>query len=139
MLKSILFISGKPGLYKLISKGKNMLVVESISAEKKRFPVYGSDKITSLADIAIYTDSEEVALKNVLTSIKEKEKGEPIALDTKKATPDQLKDYLAEVLPNFDRNRVYPNDIKKMINWYNILLENGMAEFEEEAKEEKTE
>ncbi|NDW13805.1 hypothetical protein D0T50_13030 [Bacteroides sp. 214] len=140
MLKTVLFISGKPGLYKLISQGKNMLIVESISADKKRFPAYAHDKVTSLADIAIYTDEEEVALKTVLTSIKEKENGAEVALDTKKATSEELRAYLAEVLPNFDRDRVYPNDIKKLINWYNILIANNVEfDKQEEVAEEATE
>lgn len=139
----ILSISGKPGLYKLISQGKNMLIVESISADKKRFPAYGNEKIISLADIAMYTDDAEVPLADVLTSIKEKESGAIASIDIKKATPDQLRDYLAEVLPNFDRDRVYVNDIKKLISWYNILVTNEITEFKEEiteavAEEEKS-
>ena len=113
MLKTILSISGKPGLYKLISQGKNMLIVESVNAEKKRFPAYGNEKIISLADIAMYTDDAEVPLYDVLESIKEKEKSAQASIDPKKATPEQLREYLAEVLPNFDRERVYVADIKK--------------------------
>jgi len=139
MLKTILYISGKPGLYKMISQGKNMLIVESISETKKRLPVYSHDKITALSDIAIYTDEEEVPLKNVLTSIKEKENGEQITTDLKKITPDQLRAYFAEVLPAFDRERVYPTDIKKMLNWYNILIANGITDFESEDEEAEAE
>ena len=139
MLKMILSISGKPGLYKLISQGKNMLIVESISADKKRFPAYGNEKIISLADIAMYTDDAEVPLCDVLVSIKEKENGAAATIDLKKVTPDQLREYLAEVLPNFDRDRVYANDIKKLISWYNILVTNGITDFKEEATEEITE
>ena len=105
MLKTILSISGKPGLYKLISQGKNMLIVESVNAEKKRFPAYGNEKIISLADIAMYTDDAEVPLYDVLEAIKEKEKSAQASIDPKKATPEQLREYLAEVLPNFDRER----------------------------------
>lgn len=126
MLKTILSISGKPGLYKLISQGKNMLIVESISADKKRFPAYGNEKIISLADIAMYTDDEEVPLAQVLEAMKEKENSAEASLDPKKATPDQLRDYMGEVLPNFDRDRVYTADIKKLISWYNILIKNGV-------------
>lgn len=139
MLKTILSISGKPGLYKLVSQGKNMLIVESINAEKKRFPAYGNEKIISLADIAMYTDDAEVPLCDVLESIKEKEKLAVASIDPKKATPEQFREYLAEVLPNFDRERVYIADIKKLITWYNILISNGITVFkqEEEAKEEE--
>lgn len=139
MLKTILSISGKPGLYKLVSQGKNMLIVESINAEKKRFPAYGNEKIISLADIAMYTDDAEVPLCDVLESIKEKEKSAAASIDPKKATPEQFREYLAEVLPNFDRERVYIADIKKLITWYNILISNGITVFkqEEAAKEEE--
>lgn len=137
MLKTILSISGKPGLYKLISQGKNMLIVESINAEKKRCPAYGNEKIISLADIAMYTDEAEVPLYNVLEAIKEKEQSAIASIDPKKATPEQLREYLAEVLPNFDRERVYIADIKKLVFWYNLLISNGITEFKpEEAKEE---
>lgn len=137
MLKTILSISGKPGLYKLISQGKNMLIVESIDADKKRFPAYGNEKIISLADIAMYTNDAEVPLRDVLVSMKEKESGTAASLDPKKANADQLREYLATVLPDFDRDRVYPGDIKKLISWYNILIANGIADFKEEAEEEE--
>lgn len=141
MLKTILSISGKPGLYQLVSHGKNMLIIESL-ADKKRIPAYAKDKVISLGDIAIYTDSEEVPLHEVLTTLKEKQNGEKI--DTKKISsyPDELRKFFEEILPNFDRERVYPSDIKKLINWYNILIEAGITDFApkkeetEEAKEE---
>ena len=132
MLKTILSISGKPGLYKLISQGKNMLIVETIDAAKKRFPAYGNEKIISLADIAMYTNDSEVPLRDVLRSIKEKENASIASIDVKKATSEQLREYLAEVLPDFDRDRVYTNDIKKLILWYNILVSNGITDFGEE-------
>ena len=132
MLKTILSISGKPGLYKLISQGKNMLIVETIDAAKKRFPAYGNEKIISLADIAMYTNDSEVPLRDVLRSIKEKETAAIASIDVKKATSEQLREYLAEVLPDFDRDRVYTNDIKKLILWYNILVSNGITDFGEE-------
>lgn len=129
MLKTILSISGKPGLYKLISQGKNMLIVESISADKKRSPAYGTEKVISLADIAIYTDDAEVPLADVLNSLKEKENGKNASIDPKKATPEELREYLAEILPTFDRDRVYVADIKKLISWYNILITNDITDF----------
>ena len=110
MLKTILSISGKPGLYKLISQGKNMLIVESISVDKKRFPAYGNEKIISLADIAMYTNDAEVPLCNVLDSMKTKENAAVAAIDPKKATSEQLREYMAEVLPDFDRDRVHIAD-----------------------------
>ncbi len=145
MLKTILSISGKPGLYKLISQGKNMLIVESL-VDKKRFPAYGNEKIISLGDIAMYTDEEEVPLRDVLLAMKKKENGEAVTMDVKKAAPAELQAYLSEVLPNFDRDRVYISDIKKLISWYNLLVASGMTDFEEaseaaveEVKEETAE
>lgn len=135
MLKTILSISGKPGLYKLISQGKNMLIVESL-ADKKRCPAYGNEKIISLGDIAMYTDAEEVPLKDVFLAMKKKENGAAVTLDTKKASAKELQEYLAEVLPNFDRDRVYVSDIKKLISWYNLLVASGMTDFEDAAAEE---
>lgn len=126
MLKTILSISGRPGLFKLISQGKNMLIVESL-VDKKRVPAYAKDKVISLGDIAIYTMETEVPLHEVLTAIKEKEQGAPLAQLPK--DNDQLRAYLGEVLPAFDRDRVYPSDIKKLLSWYNILVGAGLTDF----------
>lgn len=131
MLKNILSISGKPGLYKLISQGRNMLLVESLTPEKKRFPAYSTDRIVSLGDISMYTTEEDVALSKVLTNMVEKENGELASIDPKKATNDELREYFATILPNFDRDRVYVTDIKKLISWYNILVSCGIKEFQE--------
>ena len=136
MLKKILSISGKPGLYELVSQGKNMLIVESLK-EKKRMPAYSHEKIISLADIAIFTDEGEVPLKKVLISMKEKENGTKSSLDPKSDNKN-LREYFASVLPDFDRDRVYPTDIKKIISWYNLLIETGKSKFFEET-EDKTE
>lgn len=128
MLKTILSISGKPGLFKLVSHGKNMLIVESL-ADQKRVPAYAKDKVISLGDIAIYTDEAEVPLHEVLTNVKNKENGQTSSLNPSKAKPDELRAYMAEVLPNFDRDRVYPSDIKKLITWYNLLVNAGITDF----------
>ena len=131
MLKTILSISGKPGLYKLVSHGKNMLIVESLT-DNKRVPAYAKDKVISLGDIAIYTDETEVPLHEVLTSVKNKEEGKTASLT------DQLRAYFAEVLPSYDRERVYPSDIKKLLSWYNILINAGITDFTpEDAPAEK--
>ena len=135
MLETILAISGKPGLYKLVSRGNRNLIVETIDAQKKRFPAFSADKVISLADIAMYTDEKEVPLRLVLNNIKEKESGKAASLDWRKASKDELYDYLGEVLPNFDRDRVYPTDVKKLIQWYNILIENNLTDFDEVLKE----
>ena len=134
MLKTILSISGKPGLYKLISQGKNMLIVESL-ADKKRIPAYGKEKIVSLGDIAMYPDADDVPLREILASIQKKENGAAVALDIKKASPEELREYMAAILPNFDRDRVHVSDIKKLISWYNLLVANGLTDFEDAASE----
>ena len=139
MLRTILSVSGKPGLYKLISQGKNMLILETLDANKKRLPVYAHDKVISLGDIAMYTDDEEVALGEVLESIKAKENASVASVDYKKASAEELHAYMAEILPTYDRDRVHTSDIKKLVQWYNILVNNGYTEFvstEEEATEE---
>ena len=135
MLETILAISGKPGLFKLVSRGNRSLIVETLDAQKKRFPAFGADKVISLADIAMYTDEKEVPLRIVLNSIKTKESGKTASIDYRKASKDELYAYLGEVLPTFDRDRVYPTDIKKLIQWYNILIENGLDDFDETLKE----
>ena len=135
MLETILAISGKPGLHKLVSRGNNSLIVETIDAQKKRFPAFAADKIISLADIAMYTDEKEVPLREVLNNIKAKENSKAASIDYRKASKDELYAFLGEVLPNFDRDRIYPSDIKKLIQWYNILVENGLTDFDEALKE----
>lgn len=135
MLKTILAISGKPGLYKLISQGKNMLIVEALSADKKRSPIYSSDKVISLGDIAMYTDADEIPLSEVLESVKTKEGGNVTSLDYKKASAEELGEFMAAVLPNYDRDRVHLSDIKKLIQWYNLLVSNGVTEFVEKKED----
>ena len=132
MLETILAISGKPGLYKLVSRGNRNLIVETIDAQKKRFPAFAADKVISLADIAMYTDEKEVPLRQVLNNIKAKEDGKVAQLDWRKASKEELFAFMGEVLPNFDRDRVYPADVKKLIQWYNILINAGITDFEEE-------
>ena len=139
MLRTILSVSGKPGLYKLISQGKNMLILETLDANKKRLPVYAHDKVISLGDIAMYTDDEEVALGEVFESVKKKENGALTSVDFKKASQAELHAYMAEVLPTYDRDRVHTSDIKKLIQWYNILVNNGITEFVAAEEEEATE
>jgi hypothetical protein len=139
MLKEILAVSGKPGLYRLISKGNNLLIIESL-ADKKRIPAHTRDKVISLADVLVYTDGDEASVSDILTSIKVKEEGGKVSLDLTKAQPEELRTYFAEILPNFDRERVYPTDIKKILKWYEILLADGITDFsKKEDKEEDKE
>lgn len=135
MLKTILSISGRPGLYRLVNRGKNMLIVESI-ATKKRTPAYAHDKVISLGDISIYTVEEDIPLSTVLETVKEKNNGQPVDIKAI-GNDDAVREYFAEILPDFDRERVYTSDIKKLLTWYNQLLEGGVTEFAE--KEEKEE
>ncbi len=131
MLETILAISGKPGLYRLVSRGNRNLIVETLDETKKRMPAFAADKVISLADIAMYTDNGEVPLRKVLDSMKKKEGGQESAFNYKKATTDELYAYFAEILPDYDRDRVYPSDIKKLISWYNLLVKAGVTEFDE--------
>ena len=135
-LSGILSIVGKPGLYKHISQTKNGIIVESLT-DKKRMHAFASDKISSLQDIAIYTDGEDVALAEIFRNIFKKEDGKK-SIDSK-SSPDELKKYFEEVLPDYDKNRVYVSNIKRVIAWYNLLLENNLVDLEEEKKEEEEE
>ena len=136
-LNSILAITGKPGLYKLISRGNNMLIVESL-VDGKRMPTYARDKIVALSDVSMFTDAEDVSLSEVLTNAGKKEGLKPVAMDPKKVGNTELQAWFDEVLPNWDRDRVYPSDIRKLIQWYNILINAGITDFSlEEPEEEK--
>ena len=132
MQQTILAIAGKPGLYKLVSRGNNNLIVEILDPTHRRLPAFATDRITSLADIAMFTETDDVPLMDVLESLKTLEEGKMASIDVKKASGDQLREYFAKVLPEFDRERVHNSDIKKLIQWYNILIENGITDFKEE-------
>lgn len=136
MLKEILSVTGKPGLFKLVSQGKNMLIVESL-IDGKRIPAYTKDKVVSLGDIAIFTETEEVPLGKVLEKIKTKENGAICPVDAK-SDNNLLREYMAEILPEYDRERVYPSDIRKLITWYNLLINSNITEFIEAEKAEET-
>lgn len=138
MIKNILSVSGKPGLYKLVSRSKNMLIIESI-IDKKRMPVYDHEKVVSLGDIAIYTDGDDKPLSTLFEEIKVKQNAALIDIDYKKASKDELEGFLESILPNFDHDRVYPSDIKKLIQWYNLLINNGITDFHDETLPQKEE
>ncbi len=121
-LEKILSISGKPGLYKIISQSKKSIIVESL-VDKKRFSVNTLNSVSSLGDIAIYTYDEEVPLKEVLQSIFTQENGgEALDPNTDKK---QLLNYFREVLPEYDEERVYASNFKKIVKWYNIVIVSG--------------
>lgn len=139
MLKNILAITGKPGLYRLVNRGSNMLIVESL-LDGKRMPTYARDKIISLADVSMYTNGDDIELWKVLEAACKKEDGKPCAIDAKKADNKVVLAWFDEVLPDWDRDRVYPTDVRKLISWYNILINAGFTTFApEEENEEKAE
>ncbi|MCK5821786.1 MAG: DUF5606 domain-containing protein [Bacteroidales bacterium] len=128
-IKDILTISGQPGLYKLISQGKNAVIVENLDTGK-RMPSHANNRISALEDISVFTDSEELPLKDLFTKIFTKEDGQQ-AEDPKKMSGDALKAYFTELVPDYDRDRVYVSDMKKAIQWYNMLISKGMLSIEE--------
>lgn len=132
-LSKIMSVSGKGGLFLSIGQTKNGLIVESL-IDKKRFPVYVSDKVSTLEDISVFTSDKDVPLKDVLKKIYEKEKGGP-CIDPK-SNDAKLKAYFTEILPDYDKERVYVSDMRKMFMWYNLLQSMDMLKFEEEKKEE---
>ena len=136
MKDTILAINGKPGLYKLVSRGNNSLIVETLDDAHRRMPVFASDRITSLRDTAMYTDDEDKPLVEILDTLYKKEEGKESSLNYKKASSKQLREYFAEILPDFDRERVHDSDIKKLLQWYNILVKNGVTDFLEQETEE---
>lgn len=130
MIKRIVSIAGKPGLFKLVSQGKNMLIVESL-ATGKRMPAYAHDKVISLADVAIYTNDEDMPLADVLEKVAARAEGKPI--DVKAFADDAaIRAYFGEILPEFDKERVYTTDIKKLFSWYNQLIAAGITKFKDD-------
>jgi hypothetical protein len=135
MLKGILSISGQPGLFRLVAETKNSIIVESLITGK-RMPAYSTSKISSLSDISVFTESGEILLTDLFRKIKESGKTIPA-----KASANEIKAFFGEVLPEYDKDRVYVSDMKKVIQWYELLNElNLLIEPEAEAQEEtKTE
>ncbi len=133
ILKDIMSISGQGGLFKFISQARNGIIVESLETGK-RMQAFSTMKVNSLKDIAVFTKQEEILLEEVFKKISDKESG-GASIDPK-SNPDELKSYFLKILPDFDQERVYISDIKKMINWYNILQKHDLLKFEKE--EDKT-
>jgi len=134
-LDKILSISGKPGLYQIVAQTRSGAIVESL-VDKKRITVGAHSNISILSEIAIYTLAEEVPLREVLKKVKEKENGEQTSISHKDGK-DALEEFFFEVLPDYDEDRVYPSDIKKVIQWYNLLQKNELLGALEEEKKEK--
>jgi len=139
-LSKIMSISGKSGLFKIISQARGGIIVESLS-DGKKMPVFASHRSSVLEDISMFTYTEDIPLKNVLWNIFQKEDGKEVSIDLK-ADGSALYDYFESVLPEFDKDRVYPSDIKKVLAWYNQLLQHDLIsepKEEEEAENEKEE
>lgn len=133
-IKGIIAISGRPGLFKVVAQSKNSVIVESM-IDKKRFPAYASEKISTLEDISIFTYDDDVKLTDVFKTIFDKyEGGECIS---HKSNAKELATTLSEILPNYDQDRVYPSDIKKIFQWYNLIHGAGLMTVEEEATTEE--
>ena len=128
ILKDYIAISGEPGLFKFIAQGKNSIIVEHLET-KKRSSAFGSANVNSLDDIAVFTENEDVPLSQVFNLIFDNSAGNP-AIDSK-ADSAQLKKWFEEILPNYDKNRVYVSDIKKIAQWYNTLLKLNLLVREE--------
>lgn len=135
ILKDILAISGEPGLFKFIAQGKNAIIIEHLET-KKRSSAYGSAKVSSLEDIAIFTEKEDMPLSKVFDLIHEKENGGS-AIDSK-ADPVKLKSWFESILPDYSKDKVYVSDIKKVAHWYNILHTLNLLVKEEAEKKEET-
>ena len=133
MIRKIVSIAGKPGLYKLVSQGRNMLIVEAL-ATGRRTPAYAHDKVISLADVAIYTTEDDMPLGEVLDKVKAATEGKTV--DVKAYNDADLRAYFGTILPNFDQDRVYTTDIRKLFSWYNILISAGITDFLPEKEED---
>lgn len=129
MKDTILSIAGRPGLYKLLQRGRGMLIVEALDETKKRITAGDRDRVTSLNDVSMYTDDGDVPLMTIFEGIFKTQAGQPLPLDIKKATKEELADFMASALPEYDRDRVHPSDMKKLAQWYNILVKAGYTEF----------
>ena len=135
-LETIISITGKPGLYKILSQIKNGLIVESLT-DNKRLPVYASEKVSALNDISIYTYTSDIPLKEVYEKLFEKTGGKEAI--SHKAKPEELRAFLKEVIEDFDQERVYHSDLKKLFQWFNLLVSNGiLVDAKEEEQSKKT-
>jgi len=133
-LEKIISITGKPGLYQIVSQIKNGLIVESVT-EGKRLPVYASEKVSALSDISIYTYTSDIPLEEVF-SLMNKSTGGKKAIDHK-SKPEELRAFLENVIEDFDQDRVYHSDLKKLFQWFNILVEYKLIEEEKPAPKKK--
>jgi len=127
-------IPGKPGVFKMLSQSKNGAIMESL-IDGKRLPVFTSDKISSLEEIGMFTNGDDIPLKNVFQNIFREENGNEASVSPK-ADNKALQTYFSKVLPDWDKDRVYVSDIKKVIAWYNLLVVKNLISLEDESKNE---
>lgn len=135
-LSKILTISGKPGLYQVVSQTKMGVLVESL-VDSKRIPAFSTDRISSLGEISIFTDDDDIELKIVFQKIFEKENGLQIP-DMKKKSGKEIENYFESILPNYDRDRVYLSDMKKVLSWYNLLVAKNLIDLNDEEQPQDT-
>ena len=134
MLKKILSISGRPGLYKLVSYGKNMLLVEGLT-DKHRFPVHSRERVMSLGDISIFTTADDIPRTKLFENVSKKYDNKAIDASSY-TTPEKLHEFMSGVLEEWDQERVHNSDIKKVISWYNLLIGAGITDFTANEEEE---
>ena len=131
MKNIILSIAGKPGLFRLVAQGNQNLIVETIDAQKKRSTAGARDRVTALNDISMYTLEEDKPLMEIFESCKQYTNAQPTSFTHKEATNEQLTEFMSAVVPNYDADRVHMSDIRKLVQWYNILITNGYTDFVE--------
>ena len=136
-LNKVLAIAGKPGLFNLIAQTRTGFIAESL-IDKKRLSVSIQQNVSLLSEIAVYTLTEEVPLGKIFSIIKEKEGGQQTSISHKDGK-DALEEYFFEILPEYDEDRVYPSDIKKIVQWYNLLQKHNMLDFEDEKSQDEEE
>lgn len=139
MKETILSIAGKSGLYRLVSQGRSMLIVESIDGSGKRMPASGRDRVTSLNDVSMYTDDGDRPLMEIFEAIRVKYDGQAVPVDHKHAASGELAAFMAGVVPDYDRDRVHMSDIRRLIQWYNILQAAGIGDFVSSGEESEAE
>lgn len=132
MKEKVISISGRPGLYQLVKQGRGMLIVESLDGSHRRFSVGSTDKVMSLNDISIYCEDDDTLLTDVLDKVKAAEGGEGLKFNPRKTGSAELREYFAKVLPEYDRDRVHDSDIRKLLQWYDILVKAGITDFKDE-------
>ena len=129
MQDTILAISGGPGLYRVVAQGRGMLIIETIDASHKRLTAGIRDSVTSLNDVSMYTETEDKPLMDIFQAIADNYEAKATDVDYKTATAAQLADFMASVVPDYDRDRVHDSDIRKLIQWYNLLVAGGYTKF----------